>query len=122
MLDYLLGGDIAWAGDRGYYELESAIEDAAARLSAEGRRPYAIPIGGASVTGAHAYLAAADELQAQLDEAGVPDAVVVVADGSGGTHAGLVAGFENPGGNVTIGPGTNFKVVTGPAGNTRPPG
>lgn len=35
---------------------------------------------------------------------------------------GVIVGVENPGGNVTIGPGTNFKVVTGPASSTHPPG
>src|SRR5258705_5520967 len=48
-----------------------------------------MPIGGASVTGALGYVPAADELDAQL-----PDVdLVVTADGSGGTHAGLVAGL-----------------------------
>ena len=68
---------------------ETAIDDTCARLRADGRRPYAMPIGGASVTGALGYVAAADELVGQL-----PDVdLVVTADGSGGTHAGLVAGL-----------------------------
>jgi 1-aminocyclopropane-1-carboxylate deaminase/D-cysteine desulfhydrase-like pyridoxal-dependent ACC family enzyme len=43
------------------------------------------------VTGVSAYADAADELRVQL--AGDPVDWVVVADGSGGTHAGLIAGF-----------------------------
>ena len=50
-----------------------------------------MPIGGASVTGVTAYAEAADELVSQLDGTNVD--WVVVADGSGGTHAGLVTGF-----------------------------
>ena len=53
-----------------------------------------MPIGGASVTGAAAFAWAADELLAQVDEdehGGVD--WIVVADGSGGTHAGLLAGL-----------------------------
>jgi D-cysteine desulfhydrase family pyridoxal phosphate-dependent enzyme len=96
VLDYLLGASMIWAGDLEYYETEAAIEAAAQRLEADGRHPYAIPIGGASIIGALSYVIAADELQAQLTAAGVDDAsqaVVIVADGSGGTHAGLVAGL-----------------------------
>ena len=61
---------------------------------ADGQRPFAIPIGGASVTGAAAYVWAADELLAQVD-AGRDGGLdwIVVADGSGGTHAGLLAGL-----------------------------
>ena len=63
---------------------------AAASLRAGGRRPYAIPVGGASTLGVAAYALAIDELRAQLDRD--PD-WIVVADGSGGTHAGLLAGL-----------------------------
>lgn len=87
VLDHLLGAEIVWAGDLPYYETEAAIEGEAARLSTASRRPYAIPVGGASTVGALGYVQAGLELAAQD-----PDVdVVVVADGSGGTHAGLVA-------------------------------
>src|SRR5690606_42014352 len=65
-----------------------------ARPPPPSRSPYtplfrsAIPIGGSSALGAAAYVPVARELRERLD----PD-LVVVADGSGGTHAGLVAGF-----------------------------
>ena len=93
LLDLLIGPEIVWAGDVDYYGTEQAIDDAAARLRAEGHRPYAVPVGGASTTGALGYVAAAEELREQL-----PDLeLVVVADGSGGTHAGLVAGLGDHG-------------------------
>ncbi len=89
VLDFLLEPDIVWAGELDYYGTEEAIGQACARLAAEGHRPYAIPVGGASDIGALGYVAAAQEL---LDQC--PDLdVVVVADGSGGTHAGLAAGL-----------------------------
>jgi 1-aminocyclopropane-1-carboxylate deaminase/D-cysteine desulfhydrase-like pyridoxal-dependent ACC family enzyme len=47
-----------------------------------------MPIGGASVIGALAYVEAADELREQIPACDW----MVVADGSGGTHAGLLAG------------------------------
>jgi 1-aminocyclopropane-1-carboxylate deaminase/D-cysteine desulfhydrase-like pyridoxal-dependent ACC family enzyme len=89
VLDHVLGPDIVWAGPIGYYELERAIEVESDRLRAEGRRPYAVPIGGASTVGEVGYVAAAIELRAQVDDVGL----VVTADGSGGTHAGLAGGL-----------------------------
>lgn len=89
LLDVLLGPEIVWSGARDYYGSESAIVATCERLAAEGHRPYCIPVGGASALGALGYVAAADELVAQVPGLDV----VVVADGSGGTHAGLAAGF-----------------------------
>ena len=89
VLDLLLRPDIVWAGELDYYALETVIEEECDRLLAEGSTPYRMPIGGASLVGALGYVDAADELRAEL-----PDLQhVVVADGSGGTHAGLVAGL-----------------------------
>jgi D-cysteine desulfhydrase len=89
VLDLVLRPDIVWAGPLDYYGTEGAIDVACARLTADGRRPYGMPVGGASVGGALGYVHAADELTGQLDDFDL----VVVADGSGGTHAGLVAGL-----------------------------
>jgi D-cysteine desulfhydrase family pyridoxal phosphate-dependent enzyme len=96
VLDLLLGVDLVWGGDLNYYAVEAAIDETCERLRHDhGRTPYAIPIGGASTTGAIGYVVAADELATQLAERGLDaaDALVVTADGSGGTHAGLVAGL-----------------------------
>jgi D-cysteine desulfhydrase family pyridoxal phosphate-dependent enzyme len=89
VLDHLLGADLVWAGPLGYYDLEAAIDAEADRLADRGHRPYRMPLGGASTIGQLGYVVAAQELRAQLPET----ALVVVADGTGGTHAGLVAGF-----------------------------
>jgi D-cysteine desulfhydrase family pyridoxal phosphate-dependent enzyme len=91
LLDAMLGAHLHFVGPCDYYGLEGAIEALAAELSRAGHRPFAMPVGGASVTGVTAYADAADELRAQLDTTAV--SWVVVADGSGGTHAGLLAGF-----------------------------
>lgn len=89
LLDDLLGARLHFTGAREYYEIESSIEELTAALATEGRTPFAIPVGGASVTGVVAYAAAIDELREQVDD---PD-WIFVADGSGGTHAGLLAGL-----------------------------
>ncbi|HYU39228.1 MAG TPA: D-cysteine desulfhydrase family protein [Acidimicrobiia bacterium] len=91
LLDRVLGATLHFTGADSYYEVESAIEKLAAQLTADGRRPFAMPIGGASVTGASAYVSAGEELVAQADAAGAAVDWIVVADGSGGTHAGLLA-------------------------------
>ena len=94
LLDHLLGATLHFEGAIDYYDIERDIEQVAARLAAEGRRPYAIPVGGASVIGAAAYALAIPELDAQLDTLGCGAFDwIVVADGSGGTQAGLLAGL-----------------------------
>ncbi|HEX2038428.1 MAG TPA: D-cysteine desulfhydrase family protein [Acidimicrobiales bacterium] len=89
LLDVLFGAALEWVGPVGYHELNAAIDDAAARLRDAGRRPYAMPIGGASPVGERGYVDAAAELQAQVADI----ELVVTAGGSGGTHAGLAMGF-----------------------------
>jgi D-cysteine desulfhydrase family pyridoxal phosphate-dependent enzyme len=91
LLDHLLGAELHSTPAREYYEIEASIEAVAEKVRAAGGRPYAIPVGGASVTGALGYVDAAHELVAQLAE---PVDWIVVADGSGGTHAGLLAGLD----------------------------
>jgi D-cysteine desulfhydrase family pyridoxal phosphate-dependent enzyme len=96
LLDVLLGASIECVAVDDYEGIECAITDAAARLRTAGRSPYAIPIGGASPPGVAAYVDAAEEFRAQR-----PDVdVVFVADGSGGTHAGLLAGWAEQGPRV----------------------
>src|SRR3954451_17493995 len=102
VLDELLGPEMVWAGDLDYPALEGRIVVEAERLQAEGRDPYAIPIGGASTVGALAYVDAAHEMLVQSPAIDL----VVVADGSGGTHAGLVAGLGDHGKVLGVDVGT----------------
>jgi 1-aminocyclopropane-1-carboxylate deaminase/D-cysteine desulfhydrase-like pyridoxal-dependent ACC family enzyme len=88
VLDVLLGAERRFLGPIGMDELNPALDRIADELRRAGRRPYVIPIGGSSPLGASAYVAAADEIVADL---GHDDVLVVTATGSGGTHAGLAA-------------------------------
>lgn len=90
LLDRVLGAHINWlpGGVLPYGEVSKAISARAGVLASRGRKSYEIPIGGSSALGAATYARVARQLAADLN----PD-LVVVADGSGGTHAGLVAGF-----------------------------
>jgi D-cysteine desulfhydrase family pyridoxal phosphate-dependent enzyme len=87
LLDDLFGAHMHFAGTPDWVVLEAEVKRLAASL---GTRAYPMPIGGATPVGALAYVHAADELLAQMDE---PPDWIVIADGSGGTHAGLLAGL-----------------------------
>jgi D-cysteine desulfhydrase family pyridoxal phosphate-dependent enzyme len=89
LLDELMGAEIVWAGDWAYYAVEAEITATCDRLREAGRNPYAMPIGGASAVGALGYVLGGQELMAQDPNIDV----VVTADGSGGTHAGLAVAF-----------------------------
>jgi L-cysteate sulfo-lyase len=66
----------------------------AEELTAQGRRPYLTPGGGSSSISALGYVRCALELDTQLNSNGLDDAIIVTANGSNGTHAGLLAGFK----------------------------
>jgi len=88
LLDTVLGAERRFLGRIPMDDLNAAVEVIAGELREAGRKPYVIPIGGSSALGASAYIAAADELAADL---GHDDFLVVTATGSGGTHSGLAA-------------------------------
>lgn len=91
LLDGLLGAAIHWGGPRRKGE---EIPRIAEELRAAGRRPFVIPYGGSSPTGALGYVDAMRELAAQLEAAGETPAALVFASSSGGTHAGIEVGAE----------------------------
>jgi 1-aminocyclopropane-1-carboxylate deaminase/D-cysteine desulfhydrase-like pyridoxal-dependent ACC family enzyme len=72
--------------------LDEAVVEHAKGLRARGRRPYAVPRGGATATGVFGYVHAARELTEQCGSYELAPRTVVVPTGSGGTQAGLVAG------------------------------
>ena len=88
-LDELLGAEIVLAEGLVGAALDRRVEEVADRLRAAGEVPAVLPFGGSSVVGARGYVACAAELHQQAPDA----AHVVVAVGSGGTMAGLVAGL-----------------------------
>ncbi|CAK7286592.1 D-cysteine desulfhydrase family protein [Streptomyces misionensis] len=86
-LDGLFGARLVWAGEVDQAGLDAAAAEVCDRLRADGARPALIPFGGSGTLGARGYVRCGEELRAQL-----PDVcTAVVALGSGGTMAGLVA-------------------------------
>ncbi|MEU9478979.1 pyridoxal-phosphate dependent enzyme [Streptomyces sp. NPDC048191] len=86
-LDGLFGARLAWAGEVDQAGLDAAAAEVCARLRAGGARPALIPFGGSGVLGARGYVRCGEELDEQVPQL----RTVVVALGSGGTMAGLVA-------------------------------
>lgn len=87
LLDALLGADVRYVASR--EERNAAIDDAAAQLAREGRRPFRIPLGASTPLGALGFARAIGEL---LEQMPAPD-VIVHSSSSGGTQAGLLAGI-----------------------------
>lgn len=74
-------------------DLAGAMQGAADALAKKGRKAYVIPGGGSNALGALGYAACAQELMTQLFEAQLAIDHIIVASGSAGTHAGLLAGL-----------------------------
>ncbi|KUL94187.1 hypothetical protein DK26_18545 [Bosea sp. WAO] len=95
LLDRIFGAQIRFlaAGEDG---MAVAAETMSA-LAAQGRKPYFIPVGGSNALGSLAYREALLELAVQAREKGLGLDHLIVATGSGGTHAGILAGVEDAG-------------------------
>ena len=85
LLDRLLGAKLVWAGSR---DPEAVLRETFDEARAAGLRPFLIPYGGSSATGAVGYAEAIREFMDQ----GVEVDRIVFASSSGGTQAGMVAG------------------------------
>lgn len=71
---------------------DQQLAELATRLEVQGFRPFVIPVGGSSALGALGYVESSLEIVQQCE--GIALSSVVVASGSGGTHAGLAVGLE----------------------------
>jgi L-cysteate sulfo-lyase len=91
LLDRLLGARVQILPRESFND--QTFEAAMSRLRSEGRKPFFIPIGGSTPRGALGYIVAVQELFAQTRQAGIEPTVLLVGTGSGGTHAGIVAGM-----------------------------
>ncbi len=83
-------------------DLGAAMVETAAALAAQGRKGYIIPGGGSNSLGALGYVACAEEMLAQSFEMGLRIDHVVVASGSGGTHAGILAGIHGNNAQIPV--------------------
>ena len=77
-------------------------EREAVRLRLKGRTPYIIPEGGSNAIGAWGYVAAVEELSADLAALPKRPTTLVHACGSGGTAAGLILGVKLTGADLAV--------------------
>lgn len=89
LLDHLLGARVVFSGPR---TREQVADEIVAEERAAGRRPFLIPVGASDEIGAAGFVAAMEELQAQLRERNLTVDRVVVASSSFGTQAGMCVG------------------------------
>jgi D-cysteine desulfhydrase family pyridoxal phosphate-dependent enzyme len=86
LLDHLFGAEIIYVEDRAFRD--QILQEIFDKTKAEGGKPYLVPYGGSSPTGALGYAFAMEELMNQNIHADW----IVFGTSSGGTHAGLVLG------------------------------
>jgi D-cysteine desulfhydrase/L-cysteate sulfo-lyase len=63
------------------------------KLIADGKKPYLVPVGGSNVIGSLGYVRCAYELAEQVKQGALKIDQIVIASGSAGTQAGLLAGL-----------------------------
>src|SRR5256714_1332773 len=86
LLDHLFGAQVVYVSDR--KDRDRVLQQTFDRAAEEGKKPYLVPYGGSSPTGALGYAFAVKELMEQNVHADW----IVFGTSSGGTHAGLLLG------------------------------
>ena len=82
---------------------DRALHDRAAELKGQGKSPYVIALSQNHVPlGSLGYVKAAEEILDQLSDQGKPVDAIVLASGSGSTHAGLLTGLRASGSKVKV--------------------
>jgi len=93
-LDRLLGAIVHIAATDARTDREALVDEILARLRAEGRRPYVVPVGGSGAIGAAGQLLGGLELVAQARGFGMEPRAVVLPSATGGTQAGILVGLR----------------------------
>lgn len=94
-------------------DLMAGMEEIAEEVRSKGGKPYIVPGGGSNALGALGYVSCAEEILAQTFEMSLPIDHVVCSSGSGGAHAGLVAGFYGNQSDIPI-TGISVRAKSGP--------
>ncbi len=99
-IDRLFGATLEFRP--GGLDMNAEAMAAAERLRDEGRRPYFIPGGGSNEVGALGYVSCAQEIIDQVAAMDTGFDWIVMATGSTGTQAGLVAGLHALGASLPV--------------------
>lgn len=89
LLDTLFGAKVHYCDRK---DRDAKLAGVADELSAAGKQPYVIPVGGSNGTGSVGYVQAMLELDTQLADMSLQPDAIVFATSSGGTQAGLTLG------------------------------
>ena len=93
LLDYLAGAAVSCYPPRQYFsQIDALFRHWQDHYASRGRKALAIPTGGSDGIGVWGYIAACEELAADMCSAAIDQAHIVTASGSGGTQAGLTLG------------------------------
>jgi D-cysteine desulfhydrase family pyridoxal phosphate-dependent enzyme len=92
LLTRLLGAQTRFTNNSDRAQVDTAINAIAEELHSAGRRPYAIPRGGACPLGVLGHVLAARELLLQCEALALRPGTIWLAVGSGGTLAGWLLG------------------------------
>jgi len=92
LLDYLFGAEVHFCPASNPTEGNVLLQDLAERVRTRGGKPYTFPAGGSTGLGVLSYALMVEELMSQLAARNLTAAYLVVAAGTGGTHAGILLG------------------------------
>ncbi len=104
LLDRMLGATVHFYGQGEDEEgADRGVRGIAAELEAAGRKPYVVPLApGHKPLGALGYAVAAREILDQIVAQSLHIDEIVVASGSGSTHAGLLFGLRALGSDIAV--------------------
>jgi D-cysteine desulfhydrase len=92
LMNLLCGANISFVSPNEYRDIDNIMKKKAAADAAQGKTMYIIPEGGSNEIGAWGYYQCFTEILEQIKNNKLPLEAIVVASGSGGTHAGLLIG------------------------------
>ena len=101
MLDDLFGAHLHFVADDGD-ATAARIEHVRSQTEAAGGTPYVVALGASDAIGSLGYADCARELLAQCAARRIVPSAIVLATGSGGTHAGLLAGLRLLGSGIKV--------------------
>ncbi len=115
-LDALLGATIHVAATDVRADREALVAGVAQDLRAAGRRPFVVAVGGSGSTGAAGQVLAGIEAARQANSVAISPSHVVLPSATGGTQAGVLAGFRFAGSEARV----VGVAVAAPANELRP--
>lgn len=99
-LDKLSGAEIVFLNKRNYDFVNEIMQEEGEILNKKGKNVYIIPEGGSTTLGIWGYINFADELSKQINLKKLDG--IMLAAGTGGTAAGIMAGFAQLGINLIV--------------------